>query len=128
MSDSVLEPSLNVLGAALESCSRTPLTGFFRNGCCDTGAEDAGRHVVCARMTDAFLAFSQARGNDLVTPRPEYGFSGLRAGDQWCLCALRWREALAAGVAPPVVLGATHMRALQIVSLEDLVAHALDAH
>ena len=87
------EPSINVLGGALQACSTTPLTGFYRNGCCDTGPEDTGMHTVCAVMTDAFLAFSQDTGNDLSTPRPEYGFAGLRAGDRWCLCVGRWREA-----------------------------------
>jgi uncharacterized protein (DUF2237 family) len=102
------------------------MTGFFRDGCCETGPEDVGRHVVCAQVTREFLEFSRARGNDLVTPRPEFGFPGLRPGDRWCLCALRWREAREAGVAPPVVLGATHERALDIIDLQELKAHALD--
>ena len=114
----------NVLGSALEPCSTDPPTGFYRTGCCDTGAEDVGVHVVCARVTDEFLAFSAARGNDLSTPRP--GFAGLRAGDRWCLCAARWAEALEAGVAPPVVLAATHARVLDWVDRSDLTAHALD--
>lgn len=118
--------SRNVLGGALCNCCSNPLTGFYRDGRCETGPEDIGRHVVCARMTDAFLAFSKSRGNDLSTPVPAASFPGLKAGDQWCLCAARWREALAAGVAPPVVLGATHEAALEIVALADLKAHAVD--
>lgn len=114
----------NVLGGDLEVCGTSPLTGFYRNGCCDTGAEDAGVHVVCARMTEAFLAFSVAQGNDLVTPVPAYGFPGLAPGDRWCLCASRWQEALEAGAAPEVVLEATHARALEWVDLGDLEAHA----
>ena len=117
----------NVLGGDLEPCSFDPLTGFSRDGCCDTGAEDAGVHVVCAVMTDEFLAFSVRAGNDLVTPRPEFGFAGLRAGDRWCLCASRWQEAFEAGVAPPVHLAATHVRALEWCSLDALRAHAVDA-
>jgi len=106
-------------------CSYDPLTGFYRDGCCKTDAHDLGSHVICARVTQAFLDFSVASGNDLVTPRPEYRFSGLRAGDRWCLCALRWKEALGAGVAPPVVLECTHLRALDYVTLEQLRAHEL---
>ncbi|MFM6986184.1 MAG: DUF2237 family protein [Hydrogenophaga sp.] len=120
-------PRLNVLGTELQACSFDPLTGFFRDGCCKTDAHDLGRHVVCARVTDAFLRFSLARGNDLVTPRPEHRFAGLKPGDRWCLCALRWKEALDAGVAPPVHLEATHARALDFVTLEQLQAHALPA-
>lgn len=119
------KPLLNVLGTPLEDCSHDPLTGFFRDGCCRTAREDTGTHVVCARMTAEFLEFSVAQGNDLVTPRPEWGFPGLRPGDQWCLCALRWKEAAEAGVAPPVVLEATHEKALELVSLADLKYHAL---
>ncbi len=115
----------NVLGAALQACSVDPMTGFYRNGSCQTGAMDTGTHVICARMTDEFLRFSKARGNDLTTARPEYEFPGLRAGDRWCLCADRWREALMAGVAPPVVLESTHERALRFVSLDDLRSHAV---
>lgn len=115
----------NVLGGALAPCSRDPLTGFVRDGCCRTGPEDVGAHVVCARMTAAFLEFSKRRGNDLSTPVPEFGFQGLVPGDRWCVCAARWREALEAGVAPPVVLEATHARALEFVALDDLRAHAL---
>jgi uncharacterized protein (DUF2237 family) len=122
-----LDPTaLNVLGTALVPCSYDPLTGFFRDGCCHTGAHDHGSHVVCVRVTQAFLDFSLARGNDLVTPRPEYRFPGLRAGQRWCLCALRWKEALAAGVAPPVVLESTHQKALQFVELDELQRHALE--
>lgn len=118
---------LNVLGAELQACSYDPLTGFFRDGCCRTDAHDHGRHVVCARVTAAFLAFSRERGNDLSTPRPEHRFAGLQPGDRWCLCALRWKEALEAGVAPPVQLEATHARVLDVVTLEQLKAHALPA-
>jgi uncharacterized protein (DUF2237 family) len=113
----------NVLGGELQDCSLDPLTGFFRDGCCRTGADDLGVHVVCARMTAEFLEFSRSRGNDLVTPRPAVGFAGLEPGDQWCLCAARWKEALDAGVAPPVVLEATHMSALEFADLADLKAH-----
>jgi uncharacterized protein (DUF2237 family) len=116
----------NVLGGRLEPCSVEPRTGFFRDGCCNTGAEDLGLHVICARMTAAFLAFSAERGNDLATPQPEAGFAGLKPGDRWCLCAGRWREALDAGVAPPVVLSATHEEALAVVTLDDLKRHAVD--
>ncbi|MEO1121181.1 MAG: DUF2237 domain-containing protein, partial [Pseudomonadota bacterium] len=98
------DQSINVLGAPLEPCSTAPLTGFFRNGCCDTGPMDQGMHTVCAVVTDAFLTFSKSRGNDLSTPRPEYGFDGLKEGDRWCLCAMRWVEAYEAGVAPKVIL------------------------
>lgn len=114
----------NVLGTELVPCSYDPLTGYFRDGCCRTDAQDAGSHVVCARVTRAFLDFSRARGNDLVTPRPQYRFLGLQPGDRWCQCALRWKEALEAGVAPPVVLESTHERALDYVTLEQLQAHA----
>ena len=117
--------ALNVLGGALAPCSDDPVTGFFRNGCCDTGPDDVGLHTVCAVMTDAFLVFSRMQGNDLSTPRPESGFPGLRAGDRWCLCVGRWREALVAGVAPPVVLAATHEETLAVVTLDDLERHAL---
>lgn len=116
---------LNVLGTELQACSFDPLTGFYRDGCCRTDANDRGSHVICARVTADFLAFSMTRGNDLVTPRPEYRFPGLKPGDRWCLCALRWKEALEAGVAPPVHLEATHEKALEHVSIEDLKAHAL---
>ena len=116
----------NVLGGPLAPCSFRPKTGFFRDGCCNTGPEDRGRHVVCAQMTKEFLAFSRLRGNDLSTPAPQHGFPGLGAGDRWCLCAARWQEALQAGVAPPVVLAATHEDALEVLALEDLFAHAVD--
>jgi hypothetical protein len=102
------------------------MTGFYRNGCCDTGADDAGVHTVCCVMTAEFLAFSQQAGNDLSTPRPEYGFSGLVPGDRWCVCAGRWREAADAGMAPPVVLAATHARSLEWADLSELEAHAVD--
>jgi hypothetical protein len=118
--------SVNVLGQTLISCSTTPLTGFFRDGCCNTSADDAGRHTVCAQMSADFLSFSAAQGNDLSTPRPEYGFAGLKPGDFWCLCAGRWVEALLAGQAPAIRLASTHEDVLELVSLETLVAHALD--
>lgn len=116
----------NVLGGRLEPCSMAPVTGFYRNGCCETGPDDTGIHVVCAVLTREFLAFTRARGNDLSTPRPEYGFPGLRPGDRWCLCVDRWREALDAGVAPPVVLRATHEAALRVVSIDELRANAME--
>ncbi len=116
----------NVLGSRLESCSITPMTGFFRNGCCDTSREDVGSHTVCSVMTDEFLRFSKARGNDLSTPMPDYGFPGLKAGDRWCLCAPRWQEALEAGQAPRVVLRATHEGALAFCAIEDLKRYAID--
>jgi uncharacterized protein len=119
-------PSRNVLGERLEGCSVKPITGFFRNGCCDTSAEDRGSHTVCAVMTAEFLAFSKARGNDLSTPVPEFGFPGLKPGDRWCLCAPRWQEALEAGQAPRVALRATHEGALDHCALEDLKRHAVD--
>ncbi len=114
----------NVQGGALAPCGHSPITGFFRNGCCDTGHDDTGMHTVCAVMTTEFLAFSKLAGNDLSTPQPETGFPGLAPGDRWCLCIGRWREALEAGVAPPVVLAATHEESLAVVSLEDLERHA----
>jgi uncharacterized protein (DUF2237 family) len=119
-------PSRNVLGGRLEDCSHRPLTGFFRNGCCDTGPADLGSHTVCAVMTAEFLAFSRQMGNDLSTPRPEFGFAGLSPGDRWCLCAPRWAEALAAGRAPRVVLRATHAGALRYCDLADLKRYAVD--
>ena len=119
-------PSRNVLGSTLEVCSLEPMTGFFRNGCCDTSAEDVGSHTVCCVMTAEFLAFSKARGNDLSTPMPEFGFAGLKPGDRWCLCAPRWQEALLAGQAPRVVLRATHLGALESCKLADLKRHAID--
>ncbi|MBX3444502.1 MAG: DUF2237 domain-containing protein [Planctomyces sp.] len=108
-------------------CSESPLTGYLRTGCCEAASGDLGMHIVCAQMTAEFLAFSRERGNDLSTPAPEFGFPGLKPGDRWCLCAARWQEALEAGMAPPVVLEATHMSAIEFVSLEDLRAHAVDA-
>lgn len=118
--------SQNVLGAPLEGCSEEPLTGFFRTGDCSTGVEDGGLHVVCAEMTVEFLAFTKSRGNDLSTPRREFGFPGLKPGERWCLCASRWKEALMAGVAPPVILAATHEAALEVVELHDLREYAVD--
>lgn len=112
--------SKNVLGTELASCSFDPLTGYFRDGCCNTDATDHGSHLICVRVTAEFLAFSKARGNDLVTPMPQFRFAGLESGDRWCLCALRWREALEAGVAPPVVLEATHANTLQFVTMAQL--------
>jgi uncharacterized protein (DUF2237 family) len=114
----------NLLGLPLEPCSTSPITGFFRTGCCETDENDVGRHVVCAQMTEEFLAFQLARGNDLVTPRP--GFSGLKPGDRWCVCAARWTEAQDAGVAPPVFLAGTHESVTEVVSRAAIVAHALD--
>jgi hypothetical protein len=119
-------PSRNVFGEPLQTCSAAPLTGFFRNSCCDTSDQDVGSHTVCAVMTDGFLAFSKASGNDLSTPMPEFGFAGLKAGDRWCLCAPRWQEAFEAGQAPRVVLRATHQGALDYCALADLKRHAID--
>lgn len=114
----------NVLGQALAVCSTAPMTGWYRDGCCNTDADDNGRHVVCAKVTAQFLAFSTSRGNDLATPRLEYGFPGLKPGDRWCLCATRWEEARVAGFAPDVVLDATHAKALETTALGHLQAHA----
>ena len=119
-------PSLNVLGSPLESCSTRPMTGFFREGCCDTGPQDFGSHTVCTVMTAEFLAFSKIVGNDLSTPMPDYGFPGLSPGDRWCLCAPRWQEALNAGYPPRVVLRATHQGALDHCELVDLKKYAID--
>lgn len=121
------ESARNVLGEELVPCSYDPLTGYFRDGCCHTDMHDLGSHVICAKVTDEFLEFSRSRGNDLSTPRPEYRFAGLKDGDRWCLCALRWKEALAAGVAPEVILASTHIRALDFVTIEQLTAYAVDA-
>ncbi|MDE2355609.1 MAG: DUF2237 domain-containing protein [Alphaproteobacteria bacterium] len=118
----------NVLGGDLAPCSMDPLTGFYRNGCCETGPEDVGQHTVCAVMTAEFLAFSRRVGNDLSTPRPEFGFDGLRPGDRWCLCAPRWMEALEAGAAPRVVLEATHEEVLAMAPLGLLKDHAADVN
>jgi uncharacterized protein (DUF2237 family) len=117
----------NVLGGMLIPCSITPMTGFYRDGCCHTGVEDAGSHTVCAVMTDSFLTFSKNIGNDLSTPRPEFGFPGLVEGDNWCLCAARWEQARRSDAAPHVRLAATNQAALSICALEHLTAHALDA-
>ena len=118
----------NVLGGVLAPCSTAPRTGFYRDGCCNTGPEDLGLHVVCAQMTADFLVFARAQGNDLITPVPEFGFPGLKPGDRWCVCAATWRQAFDAGVAPPVVLAATHEEALAVIALEALKQHALDVH
>jgi uncharacterized protein (DUF2237 family) len=117
--------ALNVLGTELLPCSFDPLTGFYRDGCCNTGAEDQGVHTVCVRVTSEFLAFSADRGNDLSTPHPQFGFAGLQPGDQWCLCAPRWQEAYEADMAPPVILEATHMGTLEWCSLDDLKSFAI---
>ena len=119
-------PGRNVLGGAIGVCSTEPMTGFFRNGCCETSPEDLGSHTVCAVVTAAFLEFSKSRGNDLSTPRPEFGFAGLKPGDRWCLCAPRWQEALEGGAAPQVVLKSTEEGALRHCRLSDLTRHAID--
>lgn len=119
-----MKPARNVLGEPLETCGEKPITGFYRDGCCNTGPDDPGAHVICARVTAEFLQFSLQKGNDLLTPAP--GFPGLRPGDRWCLCARRWAEAASAGCAPRVVLKATHEAALEYVTLEDLKRHAVD--
>jgi uncharacterized protein (DUF2237 family) len=118
----------NVLGGVLAPCSTSPRTGFFRDGCCNTGPEDLGLHVVCAQVTAAFLEFARGQGNDLVMPMPEFGFPGLKPGDRWCVCAATWRQAFEAGVAPPVVLAATHEETLAVIPLAALKELALDAH
>ncbi|MBG1242746.1 DUF2237 family protein [Nostoc sp. NZL] len=115
----------NVIGGNLEVCCTSPMTGFYRDGFCRTGGQDFGSHVVCAEVTLEFLEFTKSRGNDLSRPVPDFNFPGLKPGDRWCLCASRWQEALDAGVAPPVILSATHARALEVVSLDDLKKHAL---
>ena len=120
------DPSLNVLGSAVESCSSTPITGFFRDGCCNTGPMDQGLHTVCALLTAEFLAYSKYLGNDLSTPRPEYGFAGLKPGDQWCLCAGRFLQAHDEGVAPQILLKSTHQRTLDVVALQILQTYAAD--
>ena len=117
---------INVLGDELQSCSYDPMTGYYRTGCCENRGDDPGMHVVCAVMTDEFLVFSKSVGNDLSTPMPQYGFAGLKAGDQWCLCADRWQEAFDAGAAPKVRLSSSHVSALEYSSLADLRAHAVD--
>lgn len=116
----------NVLGTELETCSMSPITGFFRDGCCRNGPGDVGLHLVCTRVTEEFLQFSAAQGNDLSTPRPEWDFPGLQPGDQWCVCVERWKEAMEAGYAAPVVLAATHISTLEFVSLEELQQHAAE--
>jgi uncharacterized protein (DUF2237 family) len=121
-----LSPELNVLGGPLDPCGTDPMTGFFRDGCCSTGPDDVGSHTVCAVVTEEFLEHQRATGNDLVTPRPEYRFPGLVPGDRWCVVAVRWLQAYQQGAAAPVVLAATHQRALEIVPLEALQAHAVD--
>ena len=121
-----MDAKLNVLGEPLAPCSENPLTGYFRDGCCNTEPADVGSHTVCVRVTSAFLEYSLSVGNDLTTPHAEFGFPGLRPGDQWCLCAARWQQALDAGVAPKVVLQATHAACLRIVKLADLKRHAVD--
>lgn len=121
-------PSKNVFGTELQPCSQDPLTGFFRDGCCNTCQEDMGSHTVCCRMTEAFLDYSRFKGNDLSTPRPEFGFAGLKAGDFWCLCAQRWQEAYRDGMAPKVNLLSTHESCLDVISLEELKSAALDLH
>lgn len=116
----------NVLGENLSICCTSPMTGFYRDGVCSTGAGDFGAHVICAEMTEDFLKFTKSRGNDLSTPAPMYDFPGLKPGDKWCLCASRWKEALDAGVAPPIILSSTHASALEYVSLDELKQHAVD--
>ena len=120
-----IEPDVNVVGGKLLPCSADPVTGFYRNGCCSTGSEDLGSHTVCIVATEEFLEFSRRAGNDLSTPRPEWGFDGLKPGERWCLCASRWLEAHEAGHAPAVVLGATHARALDVIPIELLTAQAV---
>jgi uncharacterized protein (DUF2237 family) len=119
--------AMNVLGTELEDCSSEPVTGFYRTGCCETGSDDVGVHTVCAQVTDEFLVYSKSVGNDLSTPAPHFGFSGLKPGDRWCLCAARWVEALEAGMAPPVILAATHAATLEFASLGDLRRFAVDS-
>jgi uncharacterized protein (DUF2237 family) len=121
-----LAGQLNVFGEPVEMCSNSPMTGFYRTGCCHTGPDDLGLHTVCVEVTAEFLEFSKARGNDLSTPLPEFGFPGLTPGDRWCLCAARWKEALDAGMAPRVILRATHEATLEVVPLEDLKRYAND--
>ena len=117
----------NVLGGELKTCSNSPLTGFYRDGCCNTGADDVGVHIVCVQVTEEFLDFSKAVGNDLITPMPMFNFPGLKPGDQWCVCVSRWVQAFEAGVAPPVDLEATHISTLEFVSLDDLKQRALSS-
>jgi uncharacterized protein (DUF2237 family) len=126
MSVHEIHESVNVLGELLKPCSVDPITGYYRNGCCDTSDQDNGSHTICVVMTADFLKFSKEIGNDLSTPRPEHGFAGLKPGDQWCLCAARWAQALEAKAAPKVRLSSTHKRALEVVSMDDLRAHSAD--
>ncbi|ODA67839.1 hypothetical protein A7A08_01005 [Methyloligella halotolerans] len=121
-----MEEQKNVFGEPIATCSDRPLTGFYRTGCCHTGADDMGLHTVCVEVTEEFLAFSKSRGNDLSTPIPDFGFPGLEPGDRWCLCASRWLEAMEAGKAPRVCLTATNAATLEVIDLEDLKRHALD--
>ncbi len=123
-----MDESLNVFDEPLQSCSEDPLTGFFRDGCCNTNDDDLGSHTVCVQVNQAFLEYSRFRGNDLMTPVPEFGFPGLKEGDRWCLCAARWLEACEAGMAPRVYLSCTHKRAQEIVPLEKLKAFAVDVN
>ena len=120
------EPDRNVIGGSLLECSAEPLTGFFRDGCCATGPEDVGSHTVCTIVTEQFLSFSRQVGNDLSTPQPQFGFPGLRPGDRWCVCAARWLEAHESGCAPPVLLAATHERALELIEIDTLLAYAIE--
>ena len=120
------EKQTNVLGSELQDCSIDPMTGFYRDGCCNTGPGDVGTHTVCSIMTDEFLEYSRSKGNDLITPRPEFDFPGLKAGDAWCLCAMRWEEARQAGCAPRVRLTSTNIKTLEMVELENLKAHQID--
>ena len=121
-----IDDQRNVFGEIIDTCSNRPMTGFYRTGCCHTGEDDVGLHTVCVEVTAEFLAFSKLRGNDLSSPLPEFGFPGLNAGDRWCLCAQRWKEALDAGMAPRVILRATHEATLEVVTLEDLKRYAID--
>lgn len=122
----VMTEGRNVIGEKLETCCTSPMTGFYRDGKCNTGGGDFGAHVICAEVTEEFLAFTKSKGNDLSTPVPKFNFPGLKPGERWCLCAARWKEALDAGVAPPVILSATHAAILEYVSLDELKQHALD--
>ena len=121
-----MEKQKNVLDSELQDCGISPMTGFYRDGCCNTGPGDVGTHTVCAIMTDEFLEYSKSKGNDLITPRPEFDFPGLKAGDSWCLCALRWEEARQAGCAPRVKLTSTNIKTLEMVEFDDLKAHQID--
>jgi uncharacterized protein len=122
----IFMPGKNVLGGTLQTCGTDPMTGFYRDGCCNTGADDAGLHTVCVEVTAEFLQFSRSRGNDLSTPNPMFRFAGLKPGDRWCLCAARWKEAFDADMAPKVVLEATHMSTLEYATLEELTDHAVE--